>query len=250
MRKKAYQGSRQVSGVQIAAYFVAVAMDADWPTRQCIAQEAAGGELVGQGQVGADEGKAAGNYAVEVGSEEQGFAALLEQAVGRNRCRVGGEVFPQPLDIAGLTAIHCARTGVEYPSYTCGPSKTYQIGASLEAALHDRRTTSADFCCAWRGEVDQVVEAPGRKLEPGRLANNPVEIGTRSEMRDLGPEAHRITAEQGGADIRAASVVGGGNGLQQPLAVEARGTGDEEAGMGKLRPEICRVRQDVLTVFR
>jgi hypothetical protein len=68
-------------------------------------------------------------------------------------------------------------------------------------------------------------------------------------MRDISPETRRITAEQGGAGIRAASVVGGDNGLQQPLAVEARAAGDEEAGIGKLRPKTRRVPQDVLTIL-
>jgi hypothetical protein len=68
-------------------------------------------------------------------------------------------------------------------------------------------------------------------------------------MRDFGPEAGRITTKHGSADICAASVVGGNNRLQQPLAVEARAAGDEEAGIGKLRPNIRRVPQDVLTIF-
>lgn len=224
-------------------------MYTDRPSGQGVAQETAGGELVGQGQVGADEGEAARDYAVEAGLEQQGFAALLEPAIGRNRGRVGGEVFGKPIDMRRLMAIHRAGTRVKHAAHARRLGKVDEIGTALQAALDDRRTASADSCGAWCGEVDQVVEVADRKLEPGRLADDPLELGAQSEVGDFGPETHRIAAEQGGADIRAQAVIGGNDGFQQPLAVEARGAGDEESRAGKLRPKLGRVPQDVLAIL-
>jgi hypothetical protein len=88
-----------------------------------------------------------------------------------------------------------------------------------------------------------------RSSEPGRLADDPLELWARSEMGDFGPEARRIAAEQGSADIHAKAVIGGDDGFQQPFAVEPCGPGDEESGAGKLRPKLRRMPQDVLAIL-
>jgi len=64
-------------------------------------------------------------------------------------------------------------------------------------------------------------------------------------MGNLTCEARRVAAQHRDAYVGVKNVVGCGDGLKQPFAEEARATRDEEAGVGKPRPDVDRVLQDV-----
>ncbi len=228
----------EVGHVEPGAAGCAVAADVDGLVGEGCADEVADGEVLVKGEVGADEGEAAGYdwFKVRVGgvgdAEVLGHAlgfvvgALEEERVGRAGVGFGR------VEEGGGAAVDGSGGGVEEAGGAGGEGEAEDVLGAGEDGLGELVGGAVGLGSAGVGcGVEDVGVGLGGEGEGADVAFEEGDGGVGGDVGGPGAEGGGAAGEDGGAGVEAEGGVGVEEGLEEPVTEEAGAAGDEDVGV-------------------